>query len=99
MFLRLFLRETGQPILFNVDQIVRVEPGHWEPPSFTDPDEDEDEEAEIEEHEPPEVWCRIYHMPTTIDDAGDEVLTITEVRESFDRMSMLLSGKWLKEPL
>ncbi len=79
MFLRLPLRPSGVHVLFNVDHIVRVEPG-------TDDSGESD-------------WSRLHHLPVKIDADGNEVLTTTEVAMNIDRMGMLLSGKWMKEPM
>ena len=79
MFLRLPLRSSGKYVLFNVDHIVRVEPG------------------DQEEKEP--AWCRIHHLPVKIADDGSEVLSTTDVAKDIDHIGMLLSGKWMKEPM
>ncbi len=79
MFLRLPLHPNGVHVLFNVDHIVRVEPGTGEEGDVT--------------------WSKLHHLPVKIDDDGNEVLTTTEVAMDIDRIGMLLSGKWMKEPM
>lgn len=44
-------------------------------------------------------WCLLVHEPLVIDQNGEETLTVTEVSEDFDHMSMLLSGRWERDPL
>lgn len=80
MFLRLPLRETGSHSLFNVDHILRVDPG-------------------ASEGDGTKGWCRILHLPVTIAEDGSEQLTATEIGVDIDRMSMFLSGKWIKDPM
>ena len=44
-------------------------------------------------------WCMLVHEPVVVDQNGEETLTVTEVSTDFDEMSMLLSGRWERDPL
>ncbi|NNK77837.1 MAG: hypothetical protein HKP40_03905 [Litoreibacter sp.] len=44
-------------------------------------------------------WCRLMHLPGQTAEDGSVSLSYTDIEKPFEEMAMLLSGKWIKDPL
>ena len=79
MFLRLPLKQTGEYVMFNMEHVIRVDPGSTK-----------DERP---------GWCRFRHMPLQKTKDGKMTYSSTDVGMSFDEVSMLVSGRWITDPM
>ncbi|QMU58282.1 MAG: hypothetical protein GKR98_08785 [Boseongicola sp.] len=52
-----------------------------------------------DESDPENPWCKLIHFPEQPGADGRPLLSKTEIAMSFDEVSMLLSGRWMTDPM
>lgn len=52
-----------------------------------------------DDSDPEHPWCKLIHFPVQTGADGRPLLSKTEVAHAFDEVTMLLSGRWMTDPM